>query len=528
MATTNLGRVRGRSAYEVWLQAGNEGDEAAYLEAIKGATGVAGPNSISCDTDSSITGLLKGDAGGKVSAAVPEVDYPTVGQLAAQAGGISALEAAVGNIDPEGDDVATQLAALQATMGTVTGDAVGAQLAAHAGDITDLETAVGTIDPEGDDVATQLAAHASQLDAITNRNDTKSYGYNLTSGLRAYRAACADVDANPIKIALLGTSISYGAYASDLHNTNYPSRIRRQLQAKYGDVGYGNYPVPSNSTALATTPWWQFTGAWTYNGAYGIAGRCFYGNAVGSTATLVFVGNTLHLFFSKAANGALPAGTTVTIDGSAVTSPDFSGTASKANFITYSGLSDGEHTLVITMGDTSKYAYIEDALVDKPISSGQKGCYLYNFGHSSAVARRFTDSKAAYTIAPISASLVIVELGVNDTVDTAAFLTNMDALLAAINANPTTSVLLLSMYDWSTTEATLAAMATIRTHIYNLADTYNCAVLDVYGQWGTWAQADELGLWGAAGYAGASGHDTIHPSDKGHRLLAEMVLDKIL
>ena len=36
MATVNLGRVVGKSAYEVWLDAGNTGTEADYLESLKG------------------------------------------------------------------------------------------------------------------------------------------------------------------------------------------------------------------------------------------------------------------------------------------------------------------------------------------------------------------------------------------------------------------------------------------------------------------------------------------------------------
>ena len=51
-------------------------------------------------------------------------------------------------------------------MGSVTGDSAGAQVAAHAEDITGLETAVGTIDPAGDDVATQLAALTPTEEAI--------------------------------------------------------------------------------------------------------------------------------------------------------------------------------------------------------------------------------------------------------------------------------------------------------------------------------------------------------------------------
>lgn len=42
MAKQNLGRVVGLSAYEIWLQQGNEGSEQAYLDSLKGADGEKG------------------------------------------------------------------------------------------------------------------------------------------------------------------------------------------------------------------------------------------------------------------------------------------------------------------------------------------------------------------------------------------------------------------------------------------------------------------------------------------------------
>ena len=46
MATVNLGRVVGKSAYEVWLDAGNTGTEADYLESLKGEVTQAQLNAV--------------------------------------------------------------------------------------------------------------------------------------------------------------------------------------------------------------------------------------------------------------------------------------------------------------------------------------------------------------------------------------------------------------------------------------------------------------------------------------------------
>lgn len=42
MATKNLGRVVGLSAYEVWLQEGNNGTETDFLNSLKGEQGQQG------------------------------------------------------------------------------------------------------------------------------------------------------------------------------------------------------------------------------------------------------------------------------------------------------------------------------------------------------------------------------------------------------------------------------------------------------------------------------------------------------
>ena len=43
MAIYNLGRIDGLSAYEVWLENGNEGTEEEFLASLKGEQGETGP-----------------------------------------------------------------------------------------------------------------------------------------------------------------------------------------------------------------------------------------------------------------------------------------------------------------------------------------------------------------------------------------------------------------------------------------------------------------------------------------------------
>ena len=46
MATKNLGRIVGLSAYEVWLEQGNTGTEEDFLNSLKGIDGKDGLNGI--------------------------------------------------------------------------------------------------------------------------------------------------------------------------------------------------------------------------------------------------------------------------------------------------------------------------------------------------------------------------------------------------------------------------------------------------------------------------------------------------
>lgn len=68
MAIYNLGRIDGLSAYEVWLEQGNEGTEEEFLASLKGkdgGTGPAGPNG--SDGFSPIAIVEQTDAGAKIT-----------------------------------------------------------------------------------------------------------------------------------------------------------------------------------------------------------------------------------------------------------------------------------------------------------------------------------------------------------------------------------------------------------------------------------------------------------------------------
>ena len=350
-------------------------------------------------------------------------------------------------------------------------------------------------------------------------------GYNFDRGLKDYKAAIADVERNPIIITVLGTSISDGYYASDIITKNWNGRLRTLLQAKYGDVGVGSYRLPPSASDTHTP--WVLVGSWAYNNNSLCARRITGGGAAGITASLTFIGTEITLIYNKGSDGS--NGTTITIDGVSKTAPDFySATTVINNTVTYSGLTNAEHTIVITADPTAgKKCHIAGALVKKPTTSGDKGCYLYNFAVGGAKTSNFTAS--ASNIVPITHShLVIIELGANNLSTTADFATELDAIVAAIKANTGVSVLLLPCYEANTTEAFKEALKTNRRTMYQVAEKYNCALLDIWSMWGSWDDGHARGLWGSGSYDGNAGDDIVHLSDKGHRLLGNMVADILL
>jgi lysophospholipase L1-like esterase len=341
-------------------------------------------------------------------------------------------------------------------------------------------------------------------------------GYRMITGLRSYHNALANVDVAPVKIAMIGDSLTWGAWASDIVTNNFVGRLRTVLQAKYGNVGQGNYPVPIAIVSIAQTPWWSVTsGTWATSAAQGIGGRAMYGSS-SSVIQLTFTGTAIDLFYRKYLNGS--SASSITIDSTPVACPDFySSNTVHTQKQSYTGLSTAQHVMVITVEATAgKFVYIEDAIVTSPTVSGDKGVYVYNFGTPNATCGNFL-SNIANMMTAVAPDLVVLELGINDRTDPAAFLTNMGTLLTAVTSDASCSVLLLIPAPFSTAATNYNNWLTVNQHIYTLADQYDCALLDMTKLWESYALQQADGMYGGNAYDGTAGADQIHPSNKGHR-----------
>jgi lysophospholipase L1-like esterase len=344
------------------------------------------------------------------------------------------------------------------------------------------------------------------------------FGYNLDEGLRNYRNALADVDRNPLKIACVGDSITYGLWSSDIIKTNWAGRLRTIMQSKLGDVGIGAYPITSLGYANVTP--WTFTGTWNNQNASGSMGKFMYG-AAGATATITVTGTSFDLIYGKTTAGG--ASVSVTVDGVEKGPINcFSNTGSVyGNVLSVTGLTAGSHTVVITGA-----AIIEGLIGYNPISAtGNKGCYVHNLGTPSATAAWLSPQASKIVSYGGGAHLYIIALGINDARNnTANFYTQMGTLISTMQSTGA-SVLLLPMFMTNDPSAgAIQAYPSLVQQQYQLADQYNCGLIDIYSRWGkSWNTAQIGGLMGSNTFNGNSGNDNTHPSDKGHRDIANAI-----
>lgn len=178
--------------------------------------------------------------------------------------------------------------------------------------------------------------------------------YNGLNGLRGWRLAKARLDAGVdeiVNVNFLGSSLTEGYNSAADDSLGFVDVVRTALTAKYGDVGQGwignRYPV----ILSAANRRWVYTGAW--NTFWGVGwlylnnGQAVLGYSTSGTATITLPGTEINLF-ATCGSGQV-ATVTVTIDGgTAETWTIPTGTKLNYTVFTKTGLTDGDHTVVVT------------------------------------------------------------------------------------------------------------------------------------------------------------------------------------
>ena len=389
---------------------------------------------------------------------------------------------------------------------------------------TDLSVTTGKI-VDGAVTAAKVAADVAtqaELDgAIAALSAT--YAQPTPPRLKAARSALATRTLNTV---FIGTSITEGAFATAVEN-RYQDKFIARMRATYQPVGVwgsGGYK-PASSTVLGS--WTLAGGAAFLSQAFGLGIRSIRLDGAGETATATIpVGCTaVDLWYTQAPGGAVLSWA---VDGGAAT-----------NFSTVDAATVGGRKVRITGWDTGRTHSLVVAFVSGALGVFE-GAYLFG-GDESAGIRGFDSGHSGGVVATFAVPppaggwidgvvaadphLIVIELGVNDWhtgISSATFATQLAALVAALRAPFTVppSILLLAYWQCvplASTEPWSNYVAAMRALVSTANDV---DLVDLYATFGVADSAltDKFGL---------NFVDYLHPSDKGHAVIADLLFDHV-
>lgn len=356
----------------------------------------------------------------------------------------------------------------------------------------------------------------------------KEYGHNIDKGLSRYKNALKKASDQKVKIYCIGESNTRGEYASDEVNKSWVGVVKSSLQNQYGNAGEGFINIYEGALPAGTKGRWRLGDGWSVSGAarestsnVGGFGGCFgISNKNTSPATLTFTGTDIDLLYSKSKDGSTA---TVTIDDKEVgTINCFDEVVSFSNKVSYSGLSNGIHKLVIVPNTTSNI-FIEGAIA----SSNKTGIQVDKIAISSKVASYFNTplTRNVWDVSP-EPDLVLISFGINESgrhVPVEEFKANMISLVTYWQGRGSSVCLVPNQKpadSWTTNwPAYVASM-------YEISDTYNTGIIDIYKAfYKDYATAQKSGFFGMVpnDYSGGSGTNTAHPSDKGYKYIGDII-----
>lgn len=349
-----------------------------------------------------------------------------------------------------------------------------------------------------------------------NYTDKKTQEYeNITNGLRYWRSKLADA-ANGLGIAKINVicdSIGEG-YGSDATpanwiNTSYVGMVRNKLASKYGDVGRGIIPsyFPKDAEFMVKSGFAKTSG-------FGFANFGVQTNVIGSTLTFSFNGTGLNIFY---VDGSGAGDFTYQIDGGSTVNVNTVDPLTWAKKLTITGLSDGEHTCIITQNQSGTTTYILGFAEIK----GTYGVQVNMVGKESANSNDTSLSSDRALLAEFSLivpDLTIIECIANDygaQTDLETYRANIQKIIT--NAKAGGGDVLITSVGMENIAKTIAQTSYLQV-LKELASTNNLAFLDLFSRWGDAATAETLGLINS---------DHIHLGIKGSRDVATAILKVI-
>lgn len=361
--------------------------------------------------------------------------------------------------------------------------------------------------------------------ALTRAGREKLLTQNAAA-LQKWRAALANRDYAPANVVCLGDSITEGQGATAYDRT-YRQQLLKRLRERFPVAGVtgGRGLIGPSKTGFTSGTWpASITGSPALDDDRGPKRRAVVLAAAGQSITFTLKGTSVDLMYAQATTSGTIS---YTIDGGSATTLSLAGgtsfpTSGQLARITLGA--SGAHTLVVSYSSGGNC--IIEGVVEYD-GDETKGIRVHDAGHHGWTTVTWSNRGGfdywMHSIRALNPDLLILGLMANDsTIPTppATALANLQSILSILRAdavNP--SVLVVPMFQRS--EITAATWAGYVNVCYQLmAADPMVAICDLS------LRMPPAGLAGNGSlglYA-----DTVHPSDKGHSMMADAILGAIV
>ena len=392
--------------------------------------------------------------------------------------------------------------------------------------------------PTSEAVAQAVTEEGPAKDALSATIDERGakrfsrgdQSYNITtSALRRWRTALAGSEqmANgtqrSARVLCGWNSIVQGAGLNSIGAT-FPSQMAAMFAREFPAAGTG-------IVHMNTQSWFRQDGANAIDtrvnriGAWATAARAAFAagtiRATGTDKKLTFTetGVEFVVYFARDADGGVM---TVDVDGGATAEIDCSGSGLGSHTIintiaTGTGgtaLTDTSHTITIT-APASGYAYVTGVEARR----GKTGVRVTRAAMSGSTTNSLLGTEESMEAVfdqaepDLSVLLELVNDWLNADLAVATFKTRWATIIQRAQQTGDVLIVVPPISD----EAGTYPFEDYVEALYELADEYDCALVDIHARWSAYAEADAAGLMG----------DAYHPSFKGYRDIARAVYEII-